>query len=224
MGRRGPDSLTRERGPSVGRTLFSHPRLLESSPTLPTGWSFGWQLGSYLFFFLMYKTCKRKSSIKWLGTESLISQQDRGHPEADDPHVLRGFPPRNTHPAFVPPFDIYQLLTVPGLQGGEQARARGAQPGKTTRSGLACRQEDSISANTDCGSSHSAPASDSSGLKAEGRFQHTLSSQLPPGSAWLPRSHGWARRTRDRQVVARLCRVVALGKAQGWASEVSMGG
>ena len=29
--------------------------------------------GSYLFFFLMYKTCKRGSSIRWPGKEALIN-------------------------------------------------------------------------------------------------------------------------------------------------------
>lgn len=54
------------------------PRPLESSPTLPPGCSSGWQIGSYLFFFLMYKTCKRRSSVRRLGREPPITRQFLG--------------------------------------------------------------------------------------------------------------------------------------------------
>lgn len=101
VGRRGPDSLTRERDPHGGGILLSHPRPLESSPALPTGWSLGWQMGSYLFFFLMYKTCKRRSSIKWPGKEALINPAvpwDRGHAEADERENYRSPCPQRPHP------------------------------------------------------------------------------------------------------------------------------
>lgn len=61
------------RGVRIWGALLSHPHPRELSPALPMGWSFGWQLGSYLFFFLMYKTCKRRTSVKWPGTEALSS-------------------------------------------------------------------------------------------------------------------------------------------------------
>lgn len=47
-------------------------------PSTAHGPEFGWQLGSYLFFFLMYKTCKRKTSVRWPVTEALSSPSGQG--------------------------------------------------------------------------------------------------------------------------------------------------
>lgn len=85
-------------------TVLSHPHPREPDPAPPTGWSFGRQLGSYLFFFLIYKTCKRRSSVKWPRKEALMDPavpRDKGHAEADeqetvspqvlrDPYILQG--------------------------------------------------------------------------------------------------------------------------------------
>lgn len=48
----------------LGLILLSHSHPLDPSPALPVGYSFRNHLGNYLFFFLMYKTCKRRNSIR----------------------------------------------------------------------------------------------------------------------------------------------------------------
>lgn len=55
----------------VGMPL-SRPHPREPGPAPPTGWSLGRQLGGYLFFFLMYKTCKRRDGVNWPGEEALV--------------------------------------------------------------------------------------------------------------------------------------------------------
>ncbi|KAB1264697.1 hypothetical protein Cadr_000020377 [Camelus dromedarius] len=124
----GKEITPNPKGPHDGRTLLSHPRPLESSPALPVDWSLRWHLGSYLFFFLMYKTCKRRGSIKWPGKEALVNPavpRDRGHAEADE-------------------WDISRC--------GQRS-----SPGRA--------HSQAWLTNTDCGSSHSLRASDSSGMK-----------------------------------------------------------